>query len=134
MITAVCIDDENGMTFNHRRQSRDRVLIENLVALCGDRKIFMNEYSSVLFSDYAEQIVVDEDFMEKAGADDICFVENVDLTPYADRIQGVILYRWNRLYPSSTTFDVDLSGFTLTDTVEFAGSSHDNITREEYAK
>ena len=28
MIVMVCIDDHNGMMFNHRRQSRDRAVIE----------------------------------------------------------------------------------------------------------
>ena len=29
----VCLDDKNGMMFNKRRQSRDRVLIENVLEL-----------------------------------------------------------------------------------------------------
>ncbi len=134
MIAAVCIDDNSGMTFNHRRQSRDRVLIDNFVTLCGEKKIRMNAYSAALFTEYADRIEVSEDFLEQAGEDDICFVETNDLVPYADRVKGLILYRWNRRYPASTTFDVDLSAFTLQNTTEFQGSSHENITREEYTK
>lgn len=134
MIAVVCLDDNNGMTFNHRRQSRDRVLIENLLTLCGDRVIHMNEYSRTLFTDNTDRIAVSEDYLEQAGEEDICFVETDDLTPYADRLTGVIVYRWNRKYPFSTTFAIDLSAFTLQSTVEFQGSSHDNITREEYTR
>ncbi len=31
MIIAVCTDDNNGMLFNNRRQSRDMLLIEDLI-------------------------------------------------------------------------------------------------------
>ena len=134
MIAVVCIDDNKGMTFNHRRQSRDRLLIADLMALCGDRTIYMNEYSQALFTDYSDRITVSEDYLEQAGDEDICFVEREDIVPYADRLKGLILYRWNRVYPYSTTSDVDLSGFTLQSTAEFAGSSHDTITREEYTR
>ena len=96
MIAAVCIDDNSGMTFNHRRQSRDRVLIDNFVTLCGEKKIRMNAYSAALFTEYADRIEVSEDFLEQAGEDDICFVETNDLVPYADRVKGLILYRWRQ--------------------------------------
>lgn len=32
MILAFCIDDQGGLAFNHRRQSRDRGLMANLLA------------------------------------------------------------------------------------------------------
>ena len=31
MKVIVCVDDNNGMMFNNRRQSRDRILIEDVV-------------------------------------------------------------------------------------------------------
>ena len=45
----VCLDDNNGMMFNKRRQSRDRVLIENMIELCKDEKLYTNECSVSLF-------------------------------------------------------------------------------------
>ena len=44
----VCLDDNNGMMFNKRRQSRDRVLVENVVELCKSEKLYTNEYSAKL--------------------------------------------------------------------------------------
>ena len=32
MILAFCIDDQGGLAFNHRRQSRDRALVADLLA------------------------------------------------------------------------------------------------------
>lgn len=134
MIAVVCIDDNNGMTFNHRRQSRDRLLIADLLTLCEEKVIRMKAYSQPLFEDHDDRIVVDEDYLEQAGDEDVCFVETDDLTPYAERLTGMIVYRWNRKYPVSTKLTVDLSAFTLQSTAEFAGNSHDVITREVYTR
>ena len=35
----VCLDDYGGMLFNHRRQSRDRVLIADVMQDMGEEKI-----------------------------------------------------------------------------------------------
>ena len=50
MIAIVCLDDENGMLFNGRRQSRDRVVTERIALLAAGKKLWMNEYSAGLFA------------------------------------------------------------------------------------
>ena len=40
MILAFCIDDQGGLVFNHRRQSRDRALVADLLAEAGARPVF----------------------------------------------------------------------------------------------
>lgn len=134
MIVAVCIDDKGGMLFNNRRQSRDRVLIEDLLALSGEKKIYISHFSKELFSEYGERVTEDENFLETAGKEDICFVENIDLSAYSDRIDKIILYHWNRHYPSSMKLTLDISEYRMTESVEFQGSSHEKITREEYIR
>ena len=47
-------------------------------------------------------------------------------------IEKVILYHWNRDYPADVYFPVDLSVWKCVETKEFAGSSHEKITRERY--
>ena len=37
MILAFCMDDQGGLAFNHRRQSRDRALVADLLAAAGAR-------------------------------------------------------------------------------------------------
>ena len=45
------------------------------------------------------------------------------------------MFRWNRDYPADTYFDLSLeSGWTRTETSEFAGSSHETITKEIYIR
>lgn len=134
MIVVLCIDDKNGMLFNHRRQSRDKAVIEDLVTISGEKKIYINGFSEELFLDNRDKTIVDDDFLDKAGTEDICFVENIDVTTYADKIDKIILYHWNRHYPSNLKFTMDLSAYTMTESVEFSGNSHEKITREEYSK
>ena len=134
MTIALCIDDKNGMMFNRRRQSRDSALISDLVELCKDKRIIVNEYSLPLFRDYPQSVITDPDPLGNAGEDDVCFIENISPDEYLSQIDCVILYRWNRHYPSDKKFTMSLSGFTLQSQKEFIGTSHDTITREVYVR
>lgn len=131
----VCIDDEYGMIFNHRRQSRDRLLRERILMLTKGKKLWMNLYSAKQFEEECtENMFVDEDFLHNAGNGDYCFVETEDITKHIQKIEKIILYRWNRRYPSDFKFALDLSDWTMESTFEFAGSSHEKITEEIYRK
>ena len=129
------IDDGGGMMFNHRRQSQDRVLRTRILELTESSRLWMNAYSRKQFADADdERITVDENFLEKANDGDFCFVENAPVLPVLERVERVILFHWNRAYPSDMRFDVDLSapGWTLVETEEFPGFSHEKITKEVY--
>ena len=134
MILALCIDDKNGISFNKRRQSRDSLLIKDLVENAGDRKIYTGSYSSPLFAGYEERVIVDDDYFSHAGEEDICFSEGTDPAAFADSINGLILYRWNRHYPTDKKFTLDLSGYELIMAYDFVGSSHDKISKEVYSR
>ena len=133
MYAIVCVDDNLGMLFNRRRQSQDRILREYLLELVNGRGFYMNAYSAKQFDDFS-QIQVSESFPEEAGKDDFCFVENLPLCSFADRIDGLILCRWNREYPADFFLDLDYSAWHLEYTEEFPGSSHEKITVEVYKK
>ena len=124
----VCLDDNNGMMFNKRRQSRDRVLIENVLELCKDEKIYTNEYSGKLFPEDSVEIFGDIEDVGNA----YCFAE--DFTVNEEYVDEIIVYKWNRLYPADTYFNIDLENWSLTETIDFEGSSHEKITREIYRR
>ena len=128
----VCLDDRNGMTFLGRRQSRDIELCRRVMALTTG-KLYMNAYSAKIF-DGSEKIVVCEDFLEKAGKNDFCFCESTVET--LENVTGIIIYRWNRLYPADVHFGFDLeaNGFSLVSTEEFIGNSHAKITEQIFKK
>ena len=135
MIVMLCVDDKNGMLFNRRRQSKDRVLQQHVLALAGSRRLFMSTYSRKQFTDTGSaEIIVDEAYLEKAEAGDYCFAEDGDVVSHADRIEKIILFRWNRNYPADTFFTLDLSGYILEKTEDFAGNSHEKITKEIYRR
>ena len=133
MILIVAVDDKNGMTFGGRRQSMDSRLRERIIKTVGENKLLMNAYSAKQFTEN-KKITVDEDFLAAAGKGEYCFLENSDITPFADRVERVILYRWNRVYPSGEKFPIHLfeNRWRLTETSDFTGNSHDKITEEIY--
>lgn len=133
MKLVLCLDDGHGMMFNHRRQSRDRVLIEDLLRHTAGHRLWVTPYSSPLFPPNTSGLTVAND-LTATDSEDYCFVETFDPAPLWDRVSEVIVYRWNRLYPADIFFTGDLSALHLTETTEFAGSSHDKITKEVWKK
>ena len=61
-------------------------------------------------------------------------MENVPVAPIADRITGLMIYRWNRDYPADLMFPMALPDdrWRLRSKEDFAGNSHDCITEEIY--
>ena len=127
----VTLDDRDGMMFNCRRQSRDRVLNERILALC-DGKLTVNAYTAQLFADTDANLTVDENPLGIAKADDWCFVENLPIAPYEEKIEKLVVFRWNRVYPNDRRFDLKLEAWRLVSQSEFAGYSHEKITEEVY--
>lgn len=119
----VCLDDKNGMAFNHRRQSRDRIVTEKIEELAKGSILHFSPYSAKLFppGDFKPS----EDYLSQAGEDDFCFVELEDVTPYEQQIKEITVFRWNRVYPADLKFPIDLTQWSLERTVEFPGHSHE---------
>lgn len=145
MNVMVCIDDQNGMQFGGRRQSRDRRVTEDMIKMAEktgthlwispfSEKLFQEAASQGLISETLGSLQVDTAFLEKAAEQDYCFVENAPLQPLAGRISSVTVYRWNRKYPADTWLDIDLTEWTKESTEDFAGYSHEKITKEVYRK
>lgn len=130
MIMVVCIDDRGGMLFNRRRQSKDHMLRQDLLREAAGRTLWMNAYSARQFAPLPENIRVAEDFPARAGKEDFCFFENVNPVPWLEKAEMIVLYHWNRHYPADRWFPQPLPGRTVQRTEDFAGSSHENITKE----
>ena len=134
MTLVLCLDDDHGMMFNHRRQSRDRVLIAELLETVGESRLLVSPYSKALFPERAANITVAEDPCAAAGEDDYVFVEDTDPAAAWERVTALIIYRWNSAYPADTYFTCDLTGFRMTDVAAFEGSSHELINKEIWKK
>ena len=133
MIAIVCIDDNYGMIFNNRRQSRDSILIQNVLEITKDTKLWISSYSSSLFP-YEDNIIIDDEFLLKATVGEYCFVEKENLEPFEDKIEKIVVYKWNCTYPYDKVFDIDLDKWNLLNSSDFSGKSHEKITMEVYSK
>ena len=139
MNIVICLDDNDGMLFNNRRQSRDKIMLKDLLTRVQESgaQLWISPFSEKLLAGSEEMcpfVTVEENFLEQAGVQDFCFVENQPLQPWLEKIDTVTVYRWNRVYPADTYLDLDLSGWQLVSTGEFSGASHERITREVYRK
>ena len=129
MTLYICLDDRNGLQFNKRRQSRDAVVLEDIrshltgplaIEPFSEKLIRQAEIPCVLLPEVAEDL----------------FLERVPTEEILAACGKVVIYRWNRHYPADMRWEPDLSerGFSLADTAEFPGKSHEKITREVYVK
>ena len=128
----VCVDNQGGVLFNRRRVSSDRNVISDIMDYVGNSRILASEYSVKLFP-VAENISVIRDF-SGMESDDYVFLEDSISQSLLKQIGEVIVYHWNRLYPSDVRFpleEVRKLG-KLKSVVEFKGNSHEKITREVY--
>lgn len=96
----------------------------------------MTAYSEKLFSETDVAFVIHERPCEGTGKQEWCFLEETSPSSYLCNTERLVIYRWNRHYPSDVCFDFDPTrdGFSLTERVEFGGSSHEKITKEIYEK
>ena len=137
MNVILCTDDRNGILFNGRRQSRDRAVIEDIGKITEGGRLLMNRYSDKMFAEYGSSghlIFEDtETMLDAAGENDFCFLENVCPEHFRKKIKRIVIYRWNRHYPSDRKIDKDfLKDRKLRAREDFAGNSHEKITREIY--
>ena len=132
---AVCVDDNLGMTFLGRRVSKDRVLVSEFMDTAKENRVFINSFSKKIFEAYEKAEIVDSP-LEAADDGSYCFIENLPLKSHLDLISTLIIYRWNRIYPYDMKLDVDpeKEGFRLFETKDFAGSSHNKITKEVWVR
>ena len=133
MKLCVCVDKNRGMMFFGKRTSQDRVQRAEMLNLIGNNRLWVSSYSESLF-EAVENIIVDDNFFQKAAEDEYCFVEDQEID--LSGCSTVILYNWNRNYPADKFFPYDLkkSGYKLVSKRDFVGSSHEKITEEIYEK
>ncbi|MBE6718356.1 MAG: ribonuclease Z [Ruminococcaceae bacterium] len=132
MTVFVCVDDNMGVAFNNRRQSRDSAIVSTVMEMTRGKKLYMNEYSKRLFS--GEDVIVCENYMDIAEENDFCFAENVSLAEYNEKIKTVVLFKWNKIYPNDKKLEISFEDRELQDSFDFVGSSHDKITCEVWTK
>lgn len=99
--------------------------------MANERILFMNKYSGQLFGS-SSQIKLSDDYINKASENEYCFAEELITEEIISKAKKIILYKWNRPYPSDVNFDLDRNRWKNIECTEFKGYSHDIITKEVY--
>ena len=129
MILSLCVDDRMGLMFQGRRLSKDVLLREKLMELSGGM-LRMSSYSAKQFD---MPVYSSADYLSGASENDWCFAENDDYLAASERINKIVLFRWNRSYPADLYFAFP-GEWSLIHTEEFPGKSHERITMEVYER
>ena len=129
MTLYICLDDRSGLKFNNRRQSRDSAVLEDIRRLMTGN-LLIDSFSEKLIREAGIPYVLPPETAEDF------FVEDIPSDEILGKTSKLVIYRWNRHYPSDVRWEPDLAGmgFILTETTEFAGTSHEKITREVYER
>lgn len=129
----VCLEDKNGMMFNKRRLSQDKVIREDIYNNMDWKSLVMNSYSFKMFEkdNPTIDIIVRED-LPLCDKDNLQFIEDKQLGKFESEIDKIIVYYWNRRYPSDLKFDIDFSdgNWEVISEEEFCGNSHEKITKK----
>ena len=125
MTVIVCVDDNRGISFGGRRLSRDSAVCADIVRCADGCAIEMHERSKMLFEGLDAKISPDGE---------IHFVEFESPDALLAKADTLIIYRWNRRYPSDLRLTAPLEKWHLAEANEFSGSSHEKITKEVYIR
>lgn len=128
----VCIDKDKGLSFGGRRLGRDEQLRARLLQQTAGGKLWVSRYTAQQFAD-GDTVIPSDDPIADAAPGDWCFAEERDMPPDCEQ---VIVYQWNRRYPSDRKFTVDLkaAGYKRISKTDFVGKAHARITEEIYQK
>ena len=135
MILIVCVDERNGMMFNNRRQSRDKILTGHIIEKAKDKKLWITTFSKDIFNiEEDENIMIDDNFYSIAEKEDYCFIENIDANNFIDKVDKIIIYNWNKHYPADRYFNINLNNWEIISEENFEGYSHENITEKIFIR
>ena len=136
MTVILCIDDRGGMLFGGRRQSRDALLFKDIAKTVGDGLLYISDFSESLLAE-TELCAVSVPYpLDSAGKGDFVFNECFRIGGHLEDIERLVIYKWNKKYPYDFALDIDplAAGFSLRESYDFVGRSHDKITKEIYEK
>ena len=134
MTAIVCVEDRGGILFLKRRVSRDREVYRDIA---GDyKKVYMTSYSLPLFDGVKINTGVRLLPISEGERGEVCFVESGEIADNIHKISRLVIYRWNRTYPSDVKlgFEPEEMGFKRVSTTELVGYSHEKITKDIYEK
>ena len=98
MTVIVCLDNANGMMFNHRRQSRDANVVKDILKTINGASLLIAPYSEPLFSQAECSVSISDSFLADADAKDYCFVENTSVAKFKEKISKLVIYKGSIIF------------------------------------
>ena len=112
MTVIVCLDNANGMMFNHRRQSRDANVVKDILKTINGASLLIAPYSEPLFSQAEYSVSVSDSFLIDAGAEDYCFVENTSVAEFKEKISQLVIYNGTGITPQISILTLTMQTIT----------------------
>lgn len=131
MKVIICLDDNSGMIFGGKRQSRDSKVLEDIKN--ENEKVVILPFSEKLIAPSGINYEIKNDISQLQGGECV-FIESINPQELEGKISTLVVYKWNRKYLSDMKCTLDLKAFKLESRSEFVGSSHDKITKEVYKR
>ena len=136
MILIFTLDDNNATQFCGKRQSTDSEVATHILDFANNAPIYMKEKSKSFFNTAirsCSQFVFVDNFND-VPEDAVCFIEEVVSDEILNKVDLMLVYRWNRVYPSVVKDRLNLDDYTKHFIESFKGSSHNQITTELYMR
>ena len=123
----ITLDDKYGYSLFGKRLSKDRRLIQDM--LSSFDRIYTTEYSAHIIGSSGKVICpIPDDIANDA----VLFLEATDIPD--EKADQLIVYRWNRHYPSDRKYIPEEHGWKKQSSSDFQGYSHKKITKEIYTR
>lgn len=119
MIAIYMVGNNLSLSFNNRRVSSDKNIIDDIY----------KEYDSINIFSCSKDLFINRKYnIVDSISDGVYFLEsNYDILP-----SKLIIYKFNRDYPSGNNLNINLSYYKIIDSYDFIGNSHGKITKEVY--
>ena len=148
MTGIVCLDQEDGLLFNGRRQSRDRVVTEKILSMTEGKPVCVAEDLVGKLTEPArkdaEQVESAQEELEREeaaqkepwqqpGEAAFCLIEEA-VNLENEMIDEWIVFRWKRVYPADVFLKFPADDWEKELIETFTGYSHEEIDLERYRK
>lgn len=130
-----CVDNALGLLFNHRRVSQDIAIREDLQQLTNHSTLYMDDYSFELFQDDRLTNIQVRADLPNPQLSGYQFIEQQNIPTHFQTGDELIIYYFNRCYPSDKKIPFDVNQSThwhIQSVSPFVGQAHDKITRVIY--
>lgn len=136
MNVIACIDNNNGIAFNGRRVSSDLAVMSRIKFIVGDHKLWVDKSSEKLLQKhYISYEIIDKN--SRIHEEDYVFIDTKQfmfIKKDCSNIDTLVLFMWNRDYPSDTKLDIDMSVLKEYSQLEYKGFSHEKINELHFNK